>query len=554
MKEKKQVNVSTFVCTAISLLVAWLIYRSWLPAVNLRNGQLYGYLVVACICVAAIFWIRDMVKGEGDYDFEGVSRVLILVTVGVTVISLILLIINSKMITAKTLQKIPEIKDGEFVEDYVEISDDPAEVFTLDLDSAERLGDRAIGNIENASWYEVNNEFNLITYNGKKYRLSPLEYGGMFKYLKAKHDGIPGYVLVDDDTMEATFVKTEQPIRYSPSAFFGYNLERHLRYQFLTYIFSDSIFEIDEEGVPYWVTGITTPHASLYRGRVIEKVIVTNAYTGESTVYFLNEVPEWIDHVYPLNYLMNLAMWHYEYVRGYWNSVFSKTGIYRTSYVYRTLRDDKDDETANFYGYNSFVSKAGDTVFVTGITPANKSESNTGFLTLNARTGEMVYYPAEGAEESSAQKACESKMQNFGYRATYPVFVNVSGQPTYLMALKDKAGIIQAYGFVNLKNYSIACVNEKINIALEEYKRAIGLDTEVKVTEDDVLEVTGTVEEIYSQAIDGTTYYYYVVDGNLYKASAAVNELQFLIKVGDEIEIKYQEAAVCRNVKEINTK
>ena len=543
----KNTKLSIVFCCILSVLAMVVLFFLLLPAISLRSGSFFGFMVILVLVIIAIF--GGTLLFTGNDDFFQVAKVILIVGLVIIGISVIIAFVNTTLFTSKKLQSIPEVKEGVFEEDYVEISNAPADAFTLDLDSAERLGNRAIGKIDNASWYEVDNEFNLITYQNVKYRISPLEYGGMFKYFKAKNSGIPGYVLVNDDTYESTFVKTDKPIKYSPSAYFSYNLKRHLRLQYFSYTFTKSMFEIDEEGTPFWITGVSKPNASVYAGRTIEKIIVTNASTGESTVYSLDKIPDWIDHAYSLEYLMTQAKWHYEYVKGFWNTVFSKTGIYRTSYEYRYQIDDSDDDTANFFGYNSFINKNGEVVFVTGLTPANKSESNAGFITMNTRTGELISYSAEGAEESSAQQACESKMQNYGYRATYPVFVNVAGQPTYMMALKDKAGIIQAYGFVNLKNYSITSVNENIDVALKEYKKAIGVESNEETVETDSYEVvSGKIEEIYSQTIDGTTYYYYVVGGNLYKASVDVNELQFLFKVGDKIELKYQTSANYRVV------
>ena len=543
----KKIQLSTLVSLAITALISFAVYYLMVPAINLRAGSFYDFAIIVAIIAAAVFSIRAFVC---NLDFEDApsTKVVLLILGIVLFIGLVLLIINGAMVTANTLQEIPVVNEGNFEEDYLEASHDPAEYFTLDLDSAERLGTRAIGNIENASWYEVNDEFNLITYQGVKYRVSPLEYGDFFKYLKAKRTGIPGYVLVNDDTMEATFVKTDKPIRYSLSAFFGKDLKRHLHNQYPTWTFSSSMFEIDEEGNSFWVTGVTEPKASLYAGRVVVRVVVTDAYSGDSVVYNLDEVPDWIDHVYDLDYLMQQAKWHYHFINGFWNTLFSKSNMYETSYEYRDSKDDKEDDTANFFGYNSFINKSGETVFVTGITPANRSESNAGFISLNCRTGEIRYYQAEGADESSAQQAVESKMQNYGYRATYPVFVNVGGQPTYMMALKDKAGIIQAYGFVSLKNYSITYVDKDIEVALSQYKQAIGLGTEEEVDTKEFEVVTGQIEAIYSQTINGTTHYYYVVGSELYKASATVNEFQFLFKEGDTVEIKYLDATECRTV------
>lgn len=546
---KKFFRLSTIVCLVITAVFAWLLNYLMLPAWNLRAGSLYGYLVIVMVFASIVFLVKNLIIDELFEDMLD-SKIIVVATGIILVIGLILLIVNGDIVNANRLREIPTVNEGNFEEDYVEISNDPAEAFTLDLDSAERLGNRAVGNIKNITWYEVNGEFNLITYQGNKYRLSPLEYGGFFKYLKARDSGIPGYILVNDDTLEATFVQTEEPIRYSPSACFGKNLKRHLRNQYPTYVFETSIFEINEEGHAYWITGVTEPQASLYAGRVMTKVILTDACSGQSEVYMLSETPEWVDHVYDLDYLMQQAKWHYHFVNGFWNTYFSKTDMYETSYEYRDKKDDKEDDTANFFGYNSFINKSGQTVFVTGITPANATESNAGFITMNTRTGEIRFYKAEGAEESSAQQAAESKMQNYGYRATYPVFVNVGGQPTYMMALKDKAGIIQAYGFVSLKNYSITCVDKDIEVALAQYKEAMGMGEGETATIDEssTKEVKGTIDEIYSQVINGTTYYYYVVGSELYKASATVNEYQFLYKVGQTVEIKYYETSDVRTI------
>ena len=102
---------------------------------------------------------------------------------------------------------------------------------------------------------------------------------------------------------------------------------------------------------------------------------------------------------------------------------------------------------------------------------------------------------------------------------------------------------------MNLKNYSITVVDEDMEVALASYKQAIGMEVEEPIIETDTEKVaSGTIEEIYTQAIGGTTYYYYVVDGELYKASATINELQFLFNVGDKIEMKYQDAPDFGNV------
>ena len=55
-------------------------------------------------------------------------------------------------------------------------------------------------------------------------------------------------------SQEAELVRLEQGIRYSPSEYLLRDLERHIRFQFPTKIFDSSSFEIDDEGMPYWIT------------------------------------------------------------------------------------------------------------------------------------------------------------------------------------------------------------------------------------------------------------------------------------------------------------
>ena len=198
----KKLRISTIVCLILSVFTVWIMYMLMLPAINLRAASFYWFLACGSAAVTAVFLIRDFF---GVRKTTSLSKIMGIVTTVMVAICIILTITNSALFTAKTIQKIPELSEGNFEEDYVEISNNPAEAFTLDLDSAERLGNRAIGNIENASWYEVNNEFNLITYQGVKYRVSPLEYGDLFKYFKASNVGIPGYVLVNMDMNDETW-------------------------------------------------------------------------------------------------------------------------------------------------------------------------------------------------------------------------------------------------------------------------------------------------------------------------------------------------------------
>lgn len=51
---------------------------------------------------------------------------------------------------------------------------------------------------------------------------------------------------------------------------------------------------------------------------------IVNAVSGECTDYSKDDLPEWIDHAYSLDYLMELASDNYKYKGGFWNSLFKQ--------------------------------------------------------------------------------------------------------------------------------------------------------------------------------------------------------------------------------------
>ena len=528
---------SNSIAIVIIAAIGWGLNYLLLPAWNIRSSGMWWFVLIMLVISTVVFAIK---ADFDNYDDEDKPSVFIAIGVGiltglVLIAMLVIGIVSAKWTNASKYQVIAQVEQGNFEAHFSDISeDDNSNLAVVDLDTAIRVGNRTIGNLKHSSWFEVDDEYNLIIYQGQQYRISPLNYGGLFKYNKANYDGIPGYVLVDAQTQEAQFVEVEGAIKYSPSAYWANDLRRHLRNQYPSYIFGSHYFEIDEEGKTYWITAVQTPTIGVWGGAVEGKFILTDAQSGKSEVFKTEELPEWVDHSFGLEYLMNIAYYHYEDVNGFWNSVFSATGVYRTAYAYA------DEEDSGFAGYNSFVDKNGDVCFYTGLTPANSAESNVGFLLINTRTGQMTQYDCAGAEESSAQDAAEGQFTDLGYKATFPTVVNVCGEETYFMCMKDKAGLIQRYSFVNIENYSIVAAAETIDDAIAAYATKLGKDVATEeVVEEETKTTTATITEVYTAEIDGTTYFYYQLYGHLYKSSIKLNENQVTFKKGDKITVEY---------------
>lgn len=155
----------------------------------------------------------------------------------------------------------------------------------MDTDSVSILGDRVIGSLSDVvSQYHVSDTYTTIYYQGKVVKIAPLQYNGPFKYFSNRSSGIPGYILVNTETNEADFVKMEDGIKYSPSAYFSYDLHRMLRMKYPGKIFHEYSFQIDEEGHPYWAVACRSLQ-TWYSAYVIEEVILADAVTGETQIW-----------------------------------------------------------------------------------------------------------------------------------------------------------------------------------------------------------------------------------------------------------------------------
>jgi hypothetical protein len=171
----------------------------------------------------------------------------------------------------------------------------------------------------------------------------------------------------------------------------------------------------------------------------------------------------------------------------------------------------------------------------------------------------MTQYNLVGAEEHSAQLAVEQLVQEKGYQATFPLPVNIAGEPSYLMCLKGKAGLVQSYAICSMSNYSIAVEADTLPKAINKYQAKL-TGTEIPETTETVMPVpvgdvqtgSGKISEIYTAELNGTTQFYYVIGGELYRSSITVDERQVLFKEGTSINFEYYEDGNIRVITKIS--
>ena len=263
-------------------------------------------------------------------------------------------LLSSPIVNAKKYQKLLTVKDGEFTKDIEELSFD--QIPLLDKDSATILGNRKMGSmVDMVSQFEVDDIYTQINYRDKPVRVSPLRYANPIKWLTNQSEGIPAYIRIDMATQTTELVKLEEGMKYSTSEYFNRNIYRHLRFKYPTYIFNDLSFEIDDDGVPYWVCPVKKFNIGLFGGETIGRVVLCNAITGETVDYAIDEVPEWIDRAYSADMLVQLYDYYGTLKHGFFNSVLGQKDCLKTTEGYNYLAIDDD-----VWVYTGVTSVSGD--------------------------------------------------------------------------------------------------------------------------------------------------------------------------------------------------
>ncbi len=538
MKKKNKITkhslLKSIVITLIYTLIAYYISH---PALDIHNFGFYAFIVpvllVFLVCqsffTAALFFENAQ---SIRIQNPKVAKLWLIVP-AYFIIMLLLVIINSPLFNAKKYYERITIDESKtFQEDIKEV--DFNKLPLLDKKSSQKLGDRVMGGMsELVSQYDVSDEYTQINYNDEIIRVTPLEYNGTIKWLTNRKKGITGYITVNSTTGKSKLVKLEKGMKYAPSALFNENLYRKLQFQYPTKNFDAINFEIDNEGNPYWIASVIKYHGIGQR-REVTGVVIFNPITGKSKYYKLKDVPTWVDHVYEADLILEQVNNWGAYKNGYLNSIFTQRDVVATTDGYNYLAFDND-----IYLY-------------TGITSVLADESNIGFILTNMRTKETKFYSVPGAEEYSAMDSAKGQVQQMNYKSTFPLLINLNGSPTYLISLKDNAGLVKMYAFVDVVDYQKVVVTDAskgIQVAAENYLNQMGEETSPSnATKKEI-----NVYNIKEVTIDGNTYYYFVdEEGIKYRVSIKENKnlLPFLNN-GDRVTIEYSRESDVINITKI---
>lgn len=519
----------------ITLVVGLIYFYFAIPAINLTNPSFYVFvaflLLVYGVLDAGSSAVEILHKGRvnGKYGFNTVMLIPCMFLLIVIANLFVTPLFDSKGYASR----IAIDETGSFSDDIAPV--DFKKVPLLDKDSSQKLGDRTMGEMSDlVSQYYVSDLYTQINYNEDTVRVTPLEYADIIKFISNHKDGVKGYIMVNSVTGESNVVRLDEGMKYVPSAVFNKDMMRHLRSKYPTVIFGTYTFEIDDEGKPFFIIP-KVKYSMVGLKKDISGVIVLDPVSGKTEDYEIGEIPNWIDHVYEADLIIEQTDDWGTYKGGFWNSVFAQKNVVNTT-----------------DGYN-YLAMDGDIYLYTGITSIQNDESNLGFILANMRTKETTFYSVPGAEEYSAMASAEGQVQEMSYSSTFPLLINLNNRPTYLVSLKDAAGLVKKYAFIDVQDYqkvTVSDVSLGIDKAASSYLNSYKLEDGGEIKTETI-----KIASITSAIIDGNTNYFIVDDQkNRYMVNIAVSSstLPFL-KVGETLDVKYVEGSI-RTIKEINSK
>jgi len=513
-----------FLSLLITFIIGFVLFYVFLPPINIHSYAFWTYFIFLLTLFGVINFgtgIFSIRKKEFDLKNKANYYPFIAPFIIIIIIFIVNLINNPFFMSGKYAKRI-NVLDASFIDEISEVDFNTLAI--VDRDSTMKLGDRVMGSMgEMVSQFDVSSMYTQINVNGEILRVTPLDYSDWIKYFTNRKNGIPGYVTVNSVTGDSKLVKLDRGMKYSEKAMFFENVYRYLRFKYPFEIFGELNFEIDNERVPYYIMSIVD-YSGVGKREDIKGIITLNAITGETKKYDVSDVPSWVDHVYSPNLIISQVDDWGRYVNGFWNTLFGQKGMKMTT-----------------DGYN-YIAMNDDIFMYTGITSIVSDESNLGFILTNLRTKETKFFNCPGAEEYSAMESAKGMVQQMNYKSSFPILINLAGRPTYVISLKDDAGLVKMYAFVDVADYQKVVVSDSssgIESAAYNYLNNNGIITKGNNTEI-------IVSEIYNVTIDGNTYYYLVdSNNNRYRVSIKVgsNILPF-VKVNDKLTITYSEKGI----------
>lgn len=556
----------------VTLIGGAVAYYLMLPALNFKALEFYYFIAVVIAIYIGMTFLTSKAFIKPEYIAYVKKQSIVPIAIGL-VFALVLgigYLTSAALFRAKAYSRIIEVKTEDFGESEDSITtitslEDFSSVPMIDKDVALNLANKKLGDLSQwVSQFVIDETYSTqINYKGNPYRIFPLKYGDVFKWIKNTRDGLPAYLAVNMYTQEANAVVLEDMqlpnIKVSTSEYFNEKLARVLRFAYPTYMFGTPSLEIDENGHPWWVCERIDKTVGLIGGSDVIGVVLVDACDKNNIEYYdietvkNNEAIQWIDQIYSEDLLVQQYNYYGKYSGGFINAYIGQSGVVSTTVG------------------SSYIASGDDVWLYTGVTSVTNDDSIVGFAIINQRTKEAVFQRISGTTEAGAEISAEGIVADKGWDATFPILLNIDSEATYFMALKDN-NVVKSYAMVSVERVQDAvrsedddnpdleaCLKAYVNKVKASTKKVLEINYNAVLpdaiggensgNEDSSNEeqakietITGVITDIRPVVINGNSVYYIAVDGQAtyYSISAADDETVVILNVGDTVKISYK--------------
>ena len=516
---------SALVQGVATFFVGWFLFYTFVATTVYPLFGFVGFMTL-------IWWIVAAMISSGSEDEVHWPWVL---PIGAMAIYIMIAFVNSSMLRAESyasvISHLGEIEESVWTRDIQ--PKDPAHMRMASEENAVYQAKKVLG-----SAGAIGSQFGVgemtVQMIGKELTfVAPLDFNSFSVWLNT--NGVPGYIKVsgEDPHRQAELVQFPEGkrMKYTPGAFFSDNLERYLRNNgYLGIGLTETTFEIDDEGSPWWVITAFRPTLG-WSGEKVLGVVIVDPFLGTNKFFELGRVPTWVDRVVPDGFIVSYLKWQGIYSNGWLNSWWGKKGL--------TAPDD--DNALLIYGNGDQPE------WVTDITSTSvNDDSLVALVYTNSRTGKSVRYQMPGGGTTSAVLDAVNKNQDIQFKHLHGAAVqlyNVNGLPTAVVPLLNQSKAFQGVAMVSINDIQTVASGRSAQETARNYEKLLtetGRRATVENTRD-IQVVEGVVALVGSEVTptQGTVYYLYLENvPHLFTAGAGHSPELPVTKEGHRVRIE----------------
>jgi hypothetical protein len=432
---------------------------------------------------------------------------------------------------------------------------------------AKKIGEKTLSSLEHRSFFTINH-FELQLFRKTLYWVAPIEFKSPGDWISSKHCS-PGYVMVNAEDPEINpKIIQGYKLRYTFGASPWNNPQGYLYFHgYSTKEINSPIFEIDDQGKPFYVIPIGQPTA-FFSGQKLLGAVILDPENGQNRFYPLGKTPSWVDRVIPEDLAEKYASWWGLYTDG-WINAHSADPTKRTQEI-----DQKDSDIDDSDSANMMLIDNGDRLFwLAGMIYPGESivdvdnKYATGLITVDSVTGKIIYYPRGDyccqREAIIAVKDNRWIDPNEIYQNCQPTFASLEGDLFWIIPLMLKGDIkVSKIAIVRATDYEMAS-GRNFKAALAQYHaltqsqfKSGEIVKESSQKQSNFIITSGKVIRLNQVVEDGQTVFYLVIDINkekIFKVTKDDGEEILVTQKNDLVKLSSPVDQTSNKVIDVNT-